>query len=134
VLNQATAAAQAEGASAETVLQAQQTQAAAENSIRLAEELRDLELQILKAADTASVADAVNQVSALTQSLTDADGVDLADPGQGGVRTMYNLAQLMGSLEVFPLPGPGAAPAAAPPTPELIDEHAGEAGSEHAGN
>jgi hypothetical protein len=132
VVNQATTAAQAEGASPETVLQAQQTQAAAENSIRLAEQIRELELQILQAADTAAAADLVNQVAGLTQSLTDAGGVDLADPGQGGVRTMYTLAQLMGSIEVFPVPGEAAAPAAAPPTPELIDEHAGE--SEHAGN
>jgi hypothetical protein len=93
-----------------------------------------LELQILQAANTAAAADLVNQVAGLTQSLTDADGVDLADPGQGGVRTMYTLAQLMGSMEVFPLPGEGAAPAAAPPTPELIDEHAGELESEHGGN
>lgn len=134
VLNQATAAAQAEGASPETVLQAQQAQAAAENSIRLAEQIRELELQILAAADTASVADLVNQVSGLTQSLTDADGVDLANPDQGGVRAMYDLAQLMGSIEVFPVPGAGVPPAAAPSPPELIDEHAGDPGSEHAGN
>jgi hypothetical protein len=114
------------------VLQAQQTQAAAENSIRLTEQIRELELQILTAADTAAAADLVNQVAGLAQSLADADGVDLADPGQGGVRTMYTLAQLMGSIEVFPVPGEAVAPATAPATPELIDEHAGE--SEHAGN
>lgn len=134
VLTQTTAVAQAEGASPETALKAQQTQAAAQNSVRLAEQIRDLELQILKAADTASVTNLVNQVAGLTQSLTDTDGVDLADPGKGGVRTMYDLAQLMGSIEVFPVPSEGVAPAAAPSTPELIDEHAGESGSEHAGN
>jgi hypothetical protein len=134
VLNQATAAARAEDASAETVLQAKQTQAAAENSIRLLEQIRELELQILQAANTTAAADLVNQVVGLTQLLTDAAGVDLADPGQGGVRTMYTLAQLMGSIEIFPVPGEVVAPAAAPPTPELIDEHADEPGSEHTGN
>jgi hypothetical protein len=133
IANQAAAVAQVEGASAETVLQAQQAQAAAENSIRLAEQIRDLELQILQASDTASVADLVNQIVALTQSLTDADGVDLATPDQGGVRTVYTLGQLMASIELVPVAGDVAAPAPAP-TPELIDEHAGETVSEHAGN
>jgi hypothetical protein len=135
ILNQAIAAGQAEGASPETVLQAQQAQTAAENAINLVEQIKDLELQILQAADTASAANQVNQVVELTASLTDADGVDPANPGQGGVRTVYTLSQLMGSIEVVPVPGEGAAPAAAPtPTPELIDEHAGESVSEHAGN
>ncbi len=135
MVNQAIAAGQIQGASPETVLQAQQAQVAAENAIRLAEQIRDLELQILQAADTAAAADLVNQVVALTQALTDADGVDLANPAQGGVRTAYTLGQLMGSIDLFPVAGEVAAPAAAPtPIPELIDEHAGESVSEHAGN
>lgn len=125
--------AQTEGASAETILQAEQAQAAAANAISLAEQIRDLELQILQAKDTAAAADLVNQVVGLTQSLTDADGVDLANPGQGGVRTAYTLGQLMASVELFPVAGEIAAPAPAP-TPELIDEHAGETVSEHDGN
>jgi hypothetical protein len=135
ILNQAIAAGQAEGASPETVLQAQQTQTAAENAISLVEQIRDQELQILQAASTASAVNQVNQVVELTASLTDLDGVDPANSGQGGVRTVYTLSQLMGSIEVFPVPGEEVAPAAAPtPTPELIDEHAGESVSEHAGN
>jgi|GEM_PF-5584022 len=133
IATQAAAAAQVEGASPETVLQAEQAQAAAANAISLAEQIRDLELQILQAGDTASAADLVNQVVALTQSLTDADGVDLSNPGQGGVRTLYTLSQLMASIELFPVAGEITAPAAAP-TPELIDEHAGDTVSEHDGN
>ncbi|MBE7471128.1 MAG: hypothetical protein DPW09_42340 [Anaerolineae bacterium] len=133
IATQAAAAAQVEGASPETVLQAEQAQAAAANAISLAEQIRDLELQILQAGDTASAADLVNQVVALTQSLTDADGVDLANPGQGGMRTLYTLGQLMASIELFPVAGEITAPAAAP-TPELIDEHAGDTVSEHDGN
>jgi hypothetical protein len=101
VINHAVAASQAEGASPETILRAQQTQAAAQNSIRLAEQIRDLELQILQASDIASAAELVNRVVELTQSLTDTDGVNLTDPGQGGVRAMYTYGQLMGSIEIF---------------------------------
>ncbi|NJN95549.1 MAG: anti-sigma factor [Anaerolineales bacterium] len=133
IANQAAAAAQVEGASPETVRQAEQTQAAAANAISLAEQIRDLELQILQAGDIASVGDLVNQVVSLTQALTDADGLDLADPGQGGMRTVYILSQLMASVELFPVAGEIAAPAPAP-TPELIDEHAGDTASEHDGN
>jgi hypothetical protein len=131
-LNQAVAA-QVEGVSPETLLHAKQAQAAAENSIRLAEQIRDLELQILKATDIAATTDSVNQVAELTQALTDAGGPNLVDPGQSGVRTMYNLAQLMGSIEIFPASGETAAPPTSS-TPELIDEHAAEPGAEHAGN
>ena len=127
------AAGQAQGVALETAQQALQTQAAVENSISLVEQIRDLELQILQASDTASVANAVNQVVELTSSLTDADGVDLAAPDQGGVRTVYTLAQLMASIEVFPVAGQPAAPAVEP-APELIDEHGAESVSEHAGN
>ena len=67
------------------------------------------------------------------QRSTDADGVDLANPGQGGTRTLYTLGQLMASIELFPVAGEITAPAAAP-TPELIDEHAGDTVSEHDGN
>jgi hypothetical protein len=133
IANQAIAAGQAQGVALETAQQALQTQAAVENSISLVEQIRDLELQILQASDTASVADAVNQVVELTSSLTDADGVDLAAPDQGGVRTVYTLAQLMASIEVFPVAGQPAAPAVEP-APELIDEHGAESVSEHAGN
>ena len=132
VINLATAASQAEGTSAEVKLHAEQTQAAAQNAIGWTEQMRDLELQILQAPDTASAADSVNQVIELLNLLKDTDGTGLTDPSQGGLQAMYTYAQLMGAIEVFPVPGQ-AAPAAAP-TPELIEEHAEESVSEHAGN
>ncbi len=133
IANQATAVAQVEGALPETILQAEQTQVAVANAINLAEQIRDLELQILQTGDIASVGDLVNQVVSLTQALTDADGVDLANPGQGGMRTVYTLSQLMAGIELFPVAGESTAPAPTP-TPELIDEHAGDTASEHDGN
>jgi hypothetical protein len=46
---------------------------------------------------------------------------------------MYNFAQRMGAVEIFPAPSQPAAPAAEP-TPVLIDEHSAESTSEHDGN
>ena len=112
-------------------LHAEQTQTAAQNAIGWTEQMRDLELQILQAPDTASAADSVNQVIELLNLLKDTDGTGLTDPSQGGLQAMYTYAQLMGAIEVFAVPGQ-AAPAA--PTPELIEEHAEESVSEHAGN
>jgi uncharacterized membrane protein YozB (DUF420 family) len=133
VLNQAIAVSQAQGASAETILRAEQTQTAAKNVISWLEQTRDLELQILKASDTASATDLVNQVVELFNFLNDADGSGLTDPSRAGVQAMYSYAQLMGTIEVFPAPSQPAAPAAEP-TSVLIDEHSAESVSEHDGN
>jgi hypothetical protein len=125
----AAAAAQAEGATEEIKLRAEQTQTAVNNAIGLAEQIRDLELQILKAADIASATKPVEQVTALFAQLKDADAAGLTDPTKGGIRTVYNYSQLIGAIEMLAAPGEGVAPA---PAPELIDEHAAD--SEHAGN
>jgi hypothetical protein len=133
VLNRAVAVSQVQGASAETLLRAEQTQTAAQNAIGWLEQLRDLELQILKATATASAAASVNQAVELFSRLDDADGSGLTDPNQAGVQAMYNYAQLMGAIEIFPALSQPAAPAAEP-TPVLIDEHSAESQSEHDGN
>jgi hypothetical protein len=132
IINLATAASEADGATAETKLHAEQTETAARNAMALAEQMKDLELQILQASDTASATDIVTQVVELLNSLKDTDGSGLTDPSKGGIRAVYNYAQMIGAMEVFAVSGQ-AAPAAAP-TAELIDEHAGDAPSEHAGN
>ncbi len=133
VINQAVAASQAEGASPEVTLHAEQVQTTAQNAIGWLEQMRDLELQILKASDAASQAAAVNQVVELMNRLKDADSAGLTDPSQGGVRAMYTYGQMMGAIEVFAVQSQPAPPAAEP-TPVLIDEHSAESVSEHDGN
>jgi hypothetical protein len=131
VNNAAAAAAQAEGASDEVKLRAEQTQTAIQTSTALLEQIRDLELQLIQAQDVKSATEPVNQVIALFNQLKDADGAGLTDPTKGSIRAVYNYSQLIGGIEVFALANQAAAPATAP-TPELIDEHAADA--EHAGN
>jgi hypothetical protein len=131
IINVAAAAAQAPGATAEVKLRAEQTQTAAANTIRLLEQIRDLELQILKVTDTAAAAAPVDQVAAWYNQLKNVDSAGLTDPTKGGIRTVYNYSYLIGAIEVFAVPGQEAAPTPTL-TPELIDEHAAD--SEHAGN
>ena len=119
IIERAQAAGQAEGATPNVVLSAGQTQTAAENALGWAEQIRELELQILGVADTAAAAELVTQVVDLTNALRDSDGAGLTDPEQGGVVAAYTYGQLMGAIEIFTQPGAQAAP-------ELLDEHDAE--------
>lgn len=122
-------AAESEGASAEVILHAEHVNIAAANAIGRAEQIRDLELQIVQAVnatDAASlVAESLDLANALVDGIdADGDGQVAPVPGEGGVRTMYQHGQLMGSIELYNVSGEQAAPASQPTaTPELIGEH-----------
>jgi len=120
----------AEGASANVALHAEHVEIAAANASDWAEQLRDLQLQILAVEEPAAAGELVAQAAALATTLLEGvdangDGQIAPVPGEGGIRTMYQHGQLMGGIELFAAEGEPVAPAVEP-TPELVEEHAEE--------
>lgn len=130
-IDRAALASETEGASAEVALHAEHVKIAAENAAGWAGIIRDLELNIIQAANTAEAADLVTGVIDLAQALVEGidangDGQVAPEPGEGGTLTMYQHGQLMAGIEIFAeTAGPETAPAATP-TAELISEHDGD--------
>lgn len=140
---------QAAGATPNVALHAGHVEVAAANAIAWATQLREAELALLPLNDAAGAAGPVAEIVRLFNALR--DGVDANGngaiepiPGEGGVQTMYEHGQLMGSIEIFPAGAelvsehseevapqevaPTATPAPQPEataTPELISEHDG---------
>lgn len=119
----ATLAAGAEGASDEVKLHAGHVNIAAANAIEWAQQLAELEQQILEANNPADAAGLVEQAAGLANALLEGvdangDGQIAPVPGEGAIRTMYQHGQLMGSIGLFAAEGAEIAPA------ELVDEHA----------
>jgi hypothetical protein len=122
-------AADSAGASDEVKLHAEHVKIAAANAIDWAKQIAALEEQILALDNPANAADPVTQIAGLFNALLEGvdangDGQVAPIPGEGGIRTMYQHGQLMGSIEIFAAVGVEVAPAVA--TPELISEHAEE--------
>ena len=122
-------AAGSDGASAEVILHAEHVNIAAANAIGRAEQIRDLQLQVAQVVNAADAAALIAESLELANALVDGidangDGQVAPAPGEGGVQTMYQHGQLMGSIELFSVTGEQATPADQPAaTPELIDEH-----------
>lgn len=122
----ATLASQSEGASAEVMLHAEHVNIAAANAINRAEQIRALEQQILQTTTPADAAELVAQVVDLANALLEGvdangDGQIAPVPGEGGIQTMYQHGQLMGSIILTAAEGPASEAA-----PEVVDEHAEE--------
>ncbi len=127
----ATLASESEGASAEVVLHAEHVNIGTVNAIAWAEHIAELEDQILQVENTDDAVNLVAEVVELTNALL--EGVDVNGdgqidpvPGEGGIRTMYEHGQYMGTIELFATEGVEAAPPPEPNT-ELVEEHAEDA-------
>ncbi len=123
-VERAQAAGQAEGATENVRILATQTQTAAENAFSLAEQIRDLELQILTVDRIADAVELVRQVTDLTNALRDTDRSGLTNPSRGGVLAAYTFGQQIGTIEIFAEPVPET-------TPKLVGEHDADEISEH---
>lgn len=106
ILQQATLAGGAQSAPAEVALYAGAIETTVENVVTWAEQLHEVELQILQVSSAAAAAELVSEAFRLGNALldgVDANGDGRVDPlpGEGGLRTLYLQAQLMAGMPVF---------------------------------
>jgi hypothetical protein len=110
ILQQATLAGGAQPAPAEVALYAGAIETMVDNVVTWAEQLHEVELQILQVSSAAAAADLVAESFRLGNALldgVDANGDGRIDPlpGEGGLRTLYVQAQLMAGMPVFAAEG-----------------------------
>jgi uncharacterized membrane protein YozB (DUF420 family) len=163
IMAQAGQAGQSPGAGELVKLHAGHVEAAAQNILDWADQIKELELKILSASDTASAAADTAKTLELAQAIlagADANNDGRVDPipDEGGAQTLYEHALLMAGIELMPvselpavapaaedtptpqptstpIPQPTVTPLPIPTaTPELLDEHASEPVSEHDAN